>query len=226
MAIFNKGSEPKIRRDSGSLKAWMVTTICLIIVIAGLSVFSVWLYMQYRDQKDNVDSIAATRSAAAAKKQSETDEKLIENAKNTPYSKFYGPEDYGSLYFLYPRSWSVYVAIDGSASGSTYTAYLNPGSVPPMGEKQQFALRITIEQKGYDDVLQTYDKLVKKGKLVSSSVKINGQTGTRLDGNFTDDIRGSAVLFKIRDKTLTIRTDANTFEDTFNSLIQTIKFDV
>lgn len=210
--------------ENGSLKSWMITTICLIVVSIGLIVLSIWLYMQYSDQKENVDAISATRSAQAVKKQAETDEKLIENAKNTPYSKFYGPDDYGSLYFEYPRSWSTYVANDGSSNGGNYIAYLNPGSVPPVGDKQQFALRITIEQKSYDNVLQTYNSLVSKGKLVSSSVKINDQTGTRLDGNFTDDIRGSAVIFKIRDKTLTVRTDANTFKDTFDALIQTIKF--
>jgi len=55
-------------------------------------------------------------------------------------------------------------------------------------------------------------------------VKADGNNGTRLDGAFTKDIRGYAVIFKIRDKTLTIRTDANTFKSDFNKLINTIKF--
>jgi len=65
---------------------------------------------------------------------------------------------------------------------------------------------------------------VKKGDLKASSTKADGNNGTRLDGNFTKDIRGYAVIFKIRDKTLTIRTDANTFLSDFDKLISTIKF--
>jgi hypothetical protein len=60
--------------------------------------------------------------------------------------------------------------------------------------------------------------------LNSSSVAANGVNGTRFDGAFSKDIRGSAVIFKIRDKTLTLRTDAETFKNDFNSLVPTIKF--
>lgn len=55
-------------------------------------------------------------------------------------------------------------------------------------------------------------------------MKIGDQNGTRLDGSFTEDIRGFAVIFKIRDKTVTIRSDAETFKGDFNALIQTITF--
>jgi hypothetical protein len=65
---------------------------------------------------------------------------------------------------------------------------------------------------------------VKSGALQSSTIKINGVDSTRLDGNFTKDIRGSAVLFKIRDKTVTIRTDADTFKPDFDALVASIKF--
>jgi hypothetical protein len=66
--------------------------------------------------------------------------------------------------------------------------------------------------------------LVNKGDLKSSAVQINGEAGTRLDGAFSKDIRGSAVIFKIRDKTVTIRTDADTFKADFDALVATIKF--
>jgi hypothetical protein len=46
----------------------------------------------------------------------------------------------------------------------------------------------------------------------------------RLDGSFSTDIRGSAVIFKIRDKTVTIRTDADTFKPDFENIIKTINF--
>jgi hypothetical protein len=60
--------------------------------------------------------------------------------------------------------------------------------------------------------------------LKSSAVKADDQNGTRLDGSFSKDIRGSAVIFKIRDKTVTIRTDADTFRADFDALVATITF--
>ena len=141
-----------------------------------------------------------------------------------PNREFVGPDDYGRLTFNYPKTWSVYVSQDVTQGGGTYQAYLNPVSVPVVSASQQFALRVTIEQKDYDTVISSYASLVKKGDLHSSVVSVNGSNGTRLDGNFSKDIRGSAVIYKIRDKTLTIRTDADTFKPDFEALIATIKF--
>jgi hypothetical protein len=83
---------------------------------------------------------------------------------------------------------------------------------------------VTIEQRDYDKAIASYNTSVKNGDLKASSVVADGNNGTRLDGSFSKDVRGSAVLFKIRDKTLTIRTDATTFTSDFNKLIATIKF--
>jgi hypothetical protein len=114
--------------------------------------------------------------------------------------------------------------VNKDASTGTFEAYLNPISVPPVSDSTQFALRVLIETKDYDTVLSTYQALVKKGALTSSTVKVNGVDSTRLDGNFTKDIRGSAVIFKIRDKTITVRTDADTFKADFDALVASIKF--
>jgi hypothetical protein len=53
---------------------------------------------------------------------------------------------------------------------------------------------------------------------------VNGENGVRLDGNFSDEIRGAAVIFKIRDKTAVLRTDADTFKPDFETLIKTVTF--
>jgi hypothetical protein len=208
---------------NGSAKAWMITTICLIVFVAGLAVLSVWLFLNYTDQKDNVDSKIADAKAIVEREQAEIYENKLTKEKNNPFNDFNGPEDYGSLSFKYPKTWSVYVE-DEARDGGDYEAYLNPGTVPPVGEKQQFALRVLIESKSYDSVVTKYDSLVSKGSLELSTIKINDVAGTRLEGSFSKDIRGIAIIFKIRDKTLTMRTDAYTFRDYFDQIIQTIKF--
>jgi len=211
------------KRESGFANGWMIATIGLIVVTSIVAGLAVWSYMNYNDQKTNVDTKINDAVAVAKKEQADSDEKKFTQREKEPKRLFVGPEDYGRVSFNYPKTWSVFINKDAS-SGGTYEAYLNPVTVPPISTTQQFAIRLTIEQKDYDKAITSYDPLVKKGDLKSSSVTVNGASGTRIDGNFSKDIRGSAVIFKIRDKTLTIRTDANTFTSDFDALIKTIKF--
>lgn len=210
--------------QSGFIETKTIVIISLSVVATGLLVFGIWAFVNYQDQKSDVDTRVANAVATAKKEQADIDEIKLEKSEKEPNRAFAGPGDYGGLTFQYPKNWSVYIDKDVT-SGSTFSAYLNPVTVPPVSAKQQFALRVTIEEKAYDKVIASYDSAVKKGDLSSSSVKAaNGVNGTRLDGLFSKDIRGFAVVFKIRDKTATIRSDANTFKPDFNALIKTIKF--
>lgn len=210
-------------RENGSEKSMLVIIICLIICFVGVSALSVWLYMSYTDQKNNVEDKVSVAVAVAEKKQADIDEVKFAQRDKEPLRQFIGPEDYGRLTFSYPKTWSTYINNDGS-KGGTFEAYLNPITVPPISANQQFALRVSIQESDYGKVISTYDSLVKKGDLKSTSVSVDGNSGTRLDGAFSKDIRGSAVIYKIRDKTVTIRTDATTFTADFNALITTLKW--
>lgn len=214
------------KKEEGSAKSWMITTICLIVVVVGLTILNVWFYIQYSDQKNNVDSKISTAVAKAEKEQADSDEIKFAEREKLPNRDFVGPEDYGRLTFSYPKTWSTYINRDAS-NGGNYEAYLNPDIVPSVSNSERFSLRLTIENDSYDDVINGYSSLVKKGDLKSSSTTIggaSGSTGTRLEGNFTKDIRGIAVIFKIRDKVVTLRTDAYTFQADFNAIIDSIKY--
>lgn len=209
--------------DKGLISGWMMATIGLIILSVALSGFGIWSFMNYSDQKTNVDTKVSAAVAAAKKSQADTDEAKFTEREKQPNRQFVGPDDYGRVTFDYPKTWSVYISKDASGGGN-YEAYLNPITVPPVATSQQFALRLVIQQLDYDKVVSSFDSLVKNGSLKSSNIKANGVNGVRLDGSFTKDIRGVEVIFKIRDKTLTLRTDANTFLNDFDALVQTIKF--
>jgi len=200
----------------------IIAIVAIVLALAGIGV-AIWAYMNYLDQKNNVDAKVTQAVADATKKQADKLTEDFEKAQELPNTLFAGPEDYGRVAFKYPKTWSVFVAKDAS-TGGTYEAYFNPGTIPPISPTQQYALHVLIEDKDYDKVIQSYQSLVTKGDLTSSPVKADEQNGTRLDGAFTKDIHGSAVIFKIRDKTVTIRTDAEVFKDKFNDLIQTITF--
>ena len=210
-------------RENGSVNSWMVATIGLILLTSIVTGLAIWAFMNYNDQKTNVDTKVDTAVADTKNAQATTDEAKFFERDKEPNRQFVGPTDYGRVTFDYPKTWSVYVNKDAS-NGGTYEAYLNPISVPPISSSQQFALRVLIESKDYDKAIASYDSLVKKGDLTASSFTADGNSGTRLDGAFSTDVHGSAVIFKIRDKTLTLRSDANTFKADFDKLISTIKF--
>lgn len=209
---------------NNSNKKSFTIVIILIVLLVSLSILSVWLFISYNEQKNDVDGKIASAVTDAKKQQADELEADFTEREKSPNLEFNGPEDFGSLSFMYSKTWSVYVENDGS-KGDDYKAYFNPRLVPSVDDKaQRFALRLYIEKSDYEDVVGDYDSQVEDGDLKSSSVTINNVKGIRLDGNFSDDIRGSAVIFKMRDKTLTIRTDANIFKADFDKLIKTIKF--
>ena len=210
------------QKQSGIINPWLVVSISLIVVTLGLAGTLFWALTNYFDQKDNVDTKVSTAVTTAVKKQADADAKNFEILDKLPNRQFAGPEDFGALSFNYPKTWSTYIAKDAQAG--VYQAYLNPVSVPAVTSTSQYALRVTIETKDYNVVLNSYQQAIKKGDLKSSPVKINGVDGTRIEGAFTKDIRGSAVVFKLRDKTVTIRTDADTFKGDFDALVASITF--
>lgn len=211
-------------QESGAVSGSLIAIVALIFLFIIAGSLAIWAYLQYNEARTNVDGKVDVAVAEAKKEQADADEQKFAQREKEPNRQFVGPDDYGRVTFDYPKTWSVYEAKDVSKNGGTYEAYLNPVKVPPVSATQQFALRVLIEEKDYPTVLETYQSKIKDGKLRSSSFSANGNDGTRIDGSFTEEIRGSAVIFKIRDKTLTVRTDANTFKPDFDVLIKTLNF--
>ena len=211
------------KNEQGVVTSALIAAIILGIFTTLFAGAAIWAFLSYNEQKTDVDGKIKVAVAEAKKAQSDEDDKKFTERDKEPNREFVGPDDYGRVTFNYPKTWSAYIAKDVS-SGGNYEAYLNPITVPFPTSAQQFSLRILIEQKDYDLVIKTYESLVKKGDLKSSATSANGQNGTRLDGSFSKDIRGSAVIYKIRDKTVTFRTDADTFKPDFENIIKTIKF--
>lgn len=211
------------KSESGAASGPLIAIILLSILFLAAGSAAIWAYANYTEQKTNVDGKIALAVAEAEKQQSDKDLAYFSEQEKIPNRLFVGPDDYGRLTFDYPKTWSVYVAKDVSEGGA-YLAYLNPVTVPPVSEKQQFSLRVSIEQTDYDQILKTYDARIKKGDLRSTGFSANGHNGIRFDGNFSKDIRGSAVVLKLRDKTVTLRTDADTFKPDFENIIKTVNF--
>ena len=213
----------RYRREQGSVNGWMVGTFgCLVLFLIAGSL-AIWAYMQYSHEKNNVDSKVAIEVAKGKGEQAEIDQKKFSEEAKNPRIEFVGPSEYGRVSFMYPKTWSVYIENDGSNRGD-YKAYLNPISVPSTVSKtSRFALRLEIINKDMDAVLNEYQSRLKKGELTSSSTEFNGISATRIDGAFDKNLRGSAVLMKVRDKTIRFSTDADTFRPDFQTILGTVK---
>lgn len=211
------------KNEQGSVNGGIVTIVLLAVALAGLVGLSVWLYGQYNEYKNNSDEKVVAAVSSAKLKQAEDDAKKFEEKEKEPNARFAGPDDYGRLTFSYPKTWSLYVADDGSDRGD-YKAFLNPVAVPPTEKENRFALRVEIRNDKFEDVVGEFNSLVTEGELKSSATSANGVSGTRYDGKFSDTIRGAAVVYKLRDKTVVIYTDANTFKPDFENIIKTIEF--
>lgn len=208
----------------GGISTPTIVIILLAFGVLALSGFSAWSFMNYYEQKTNVDSKISKAVTLAEKEQKASDEKDFLEREKQPNREFVGPADLGSLSFMYPKTWSQYVGSEGS-DGGDYTAFFNPVKVPPVeDDEQRVALRVYISDTESADALTEYQSLVEEGEVDSSSVKINGKSATRFDGKLSEQIRGSAVVFKIRDKTVVMQSDANTFKKDYNALLKTITF--
>ena len=203
---------------------WMIIAIIFIILSLILGGGFGWALVQYLDYRDNTDYKISQAVADAEKKTKMDMQKKFEEESKSPYSLFVGPDDYGRVSFEYPRTWSAYVESEVASGGSKpFNAFFYPDVVPPVSQVQQFAVRMKIEDVDYDKTVNRYANQIRDGTLVSTPVQVGSLNGTRLDGFFSDDIRGAAVIFKVRDKTLTLRTDSNAFMSDFDTLIKTIK---
>ncbi|HEX8390566.1 MAG TPA: hypothetical protein VF597_04045 [Candidatus Saccharimonadales bacterium] len=204
-------------KQAGAVNPLLIASILLGLLAAALGGVSVYAYTNYLDQKNNTDAKIGEAVTTAKIEQSKQLEAEFTEREKQPYVKFNGPSDLGSVSFDYPKTWSVYVAKNGSTGD--YESYLNPGVVPTVANDQPFAVRVDINSKAYEATLKTYEALVKKGTLKSNPITVNGFTGVRLDGEFTKQRKGSSVIFKVRDKTLLISSDADAFKNDFNDII-------
>lgn len=224
--MISSNMKQNLSDQRGVITGAVVTSIILGLLTLVFGSVMIWALVNYNDQKNNVDQKIIAAQEIAKSQQKSADQKIFDEKEKEPLTEFVGPVDLGRVNFKYPKTWSVYIANDGS-KGTNYQAYLHPGAVPPaVASTNKFALQVSIVDQAYDKVLLQYTGLVKSGALRSSNVTVNGFVGQRFDGKFTKDIEGSAVVFKIRDKTLVIKTDSTAFKPDFDDkVLKTLSFD-
>jgi hypothetical protein len=207
-------------RINSGFNPFMIGSVVLGILVVGLGIFLAITLMdkskittELDDYKNNFDQKVSTKVADAVAAQKKTDDE----AAKSPYNKFTSPADFGSVSFNYPRTWSIY---EYSNTGS-YSAYFNITPVPPVENGSGSSFYLNISDSSYDSRVSGMDSLVKKGDVTSSTVTASGVDGKRYDGKFTGtgSNNGAVVLFKIRDKVLSITVYNPDYVTDLNNII-------
>ena len=206
----------KSSHESGMVHPLLLSTIVLAVLTTGLGGFSIWSFVNYLDQKNNTDAKISAAVATAKTQQTTVDQAAFAEQEKAPNRQIIGPVDLGQVTFSYPKTWSVYV---DKSSAAGYEAYFHPLVVPGTTTGTAYALRVSIIDNKYESVLGSFNERIKAGQLKASPITLANVDGTRLDGAFSSTVRGSMVLFKIRDKTLEVYTQAEVYKNDFDNII-------
>lgn len=219
-------SSPLSATPSASNRSRIVETIILVVVslvaILFIGLF-IWKYLEWDTVKTDINGqIDAAVAVAVSENTTKLENEFIEREKY-PYKTFSGPADYGSLSFEFPKTWNVYIAKDAS-NGGDFEAYLNPGEVQPVSASTINAMRVTIRDTAYDTVVRTYDNYVRSGRLTVATRNVGSTIANVYTGELNNNIRGVVALFKLRDKTVVLQTDAELFTEEFYKVLDSVTF--
>ena len=214
------------KKEEKKDRSGLIKTVCLIFVsliavtFMGLFVF---MYINWNTVSTDVQGQIDEAVATAEYNLTSRLEAEFEEKEKYPFKTFTGPADFGSLTFEYPKTWSLYVPDDASRA-QDYHAYFNPIQVNVVNEQTVMALRVSIINSLTDEVKKRYEGRIEDGKLKVSQRVVNNANVDIYTGELESELQGIFAVFKIRDKTAIIQTDAMIFEKDFYTLLDTIKF--
>lgn len=211
----------RLSSDVRGSVAIVLTIIVLVLGLAGAIGFAVWAFGERQDYKNNVNAKINLAIQDNTKKVQADDAAAFAEESKNPLKTFVGPEAFGTVNIMYPKSWSAYAVTGNGITPVNF--YAHPDVVPSVdSDTSSFALRVQVVEQKYSTVLQQYANQQKQGKLTVKPYtlpKVPGVPGSRLDGQLTQNKQGSMVVLPIRDKTLKIWTESNTFLNDFNDKI-------
>lgn len=206
---------------NNGIKSVNVSLIMAIVLglttIAALGAF-VWAYIERDHYQNETDLIVADAVNQAREEQYQADEEVFLEEAKKPFSVFTSPSDYGSVSFEYPRTWASY---NDKSDNSGYSVYFYPTMVPAIKADTAFALRLNVSNQSYDTVVRSFNSQVTRGELIATPIATarDGFQGLRLDGQLSKSLNGSVIVFRVRDKTLTLQVDSQDFMADFNNTI-------
>lgn len=210
-------------RQAGAINLLAIPLVLVTVLLFGVAAVAYTFYGQATDYKNNVDQKVAVAVDAASEKISAQKDKDNEEKNKFPYNRYDGPDSYGALRILYPKTWSAHISEARTRTNKPVEGWFAPGFVPATGdENNTFALRVVVEQRTYDAVLREYQGNVKSGKIAAQpyqSPNVPNIVGTRLEGEVISKKQGAMIIMPLRDKTLRMWTESRDYVADFNNII-------
>lgn len=203
--------------------AWglIISLIVSLLLLLGAAGFAIWAYGGREDYKNNADKkINAAVEIAKQQKSDEKDKEFVEKEKN-PFKVYKGPSTFASVNVTYPKTWAAFVT-ETDKSSNPVDGFFHPNFVPGVQSGTAFALRIQVVNQPYNQQLKEYESKTKAGKVRVSpykAPKVPDVLGTRVEGEINTGQKDFMVLFPVRDKTLKVWTESESFLKDFNEII-------
>lgn len=222
-SVQSQLAPPQSQKSSLSILTIVIIVIISLVATTFIGLF-VWMYFQWDAAKTDVDGQIQKASAIAVKANADKLESDFIEREKYPYNKFSSPEEFGSLSFEYPKTWSVYVAND--KTGDKYEAFLHPGVVNAINRKDIYALRISIINQRLEKALEKYNRAVEDGKMSLTIREVGGENANLFVGTLPDnkDLQGNVLIIKIRDKVAIIQSDAMAFNDDYHKILDSVTY--
>ncbi len=208
--------------QDGAINGVVISLVFTVLLLIGAVGFGGWAFTSRQDYKDNSDAKSAAAAEAAVKDNSIAKDKQFAEAAKQPLKTYKGPDAYGSMVIAYPKTWSGYVDDTGKGNNNL-DGYFAPGVVPSTADdKSVFALRTSVVNKAYKDVLDDFGTQQQAGKLTVSAYslpKLKKVVGVKVVGELQDQSSVTMVVLPLRSQTLEIWTEGTQYLNDFNNNI-------
>ncbi len=204
-----------------------ISLVLAILLLIGSAAFGVWAFQGRQDYKDNVDAKISAAVKIAKQQQGKVDSAQFAEAAKQPLKTYNGPEAYGSMAVMFPKTWSAYVD-DTGTGGTLVDGYFAPGVVPSISDQNSvFALRVQVLSQTYAQTLQTFTGQQQNGKITVSAYalpKLPKIVGVEVVGQINQNDLANApnvtmVVLPLRSNTLEIWTEGSQYLSDFNNYI-------
>ena len=211
----------KLNQD-GEVNGILISLIMAIIFLFAAIGFGAWAFTSRQDYKANTDAKINDAVVIAKQQESTRKDKLFVEAEKNPLRTYKGPDAFGGLMVMYPKTWSAYVSDRGEGSDPV-DGYFHPATVPSTeDEKSVFALRVKVINQTYAESVRQFESAQQNGELTISAYslpKVPKVVGIKASGKLPDDKEGTVVLMPLRSSTLQISSEGTQYQTDFEKII-------
>lgn len=206
--------------ERGSFNILVIPVIVLALLFIAATSFAIWAFSGRQDYKNNVDEKITAANTKVIEETKIAEQKVYAEEIQRPYVSYVGPDSFGGLNILHPKTWSVYVGSSLSTTASGLDVYMNPGNVPSVSDQSAtYALRAKVLNQPYNTMTQRYAQDTKVTVSAYQAEKVPGVVGIKVEGQIEARKQGTMIILPLRDKTLQIWTESATHLETFNTVI-------